>query len=120
MNCRKDGDYRQSYHVILISIVSFSIILFLIKLIFILQLIQVIIQIAQIPTVLFVLFKWWCFPNHFDYVKINYLILSIGILSCLLLSFFWNKTVYLWNEEKSISLYALNFTMAILGMLKAN
>jgi hypothetical protein len=54
-------------------------------------------------------------PNIFTYVRAIYVILCIGSLSCLLLSFFWNSTIKIGDNEYSVGLYILNFTLAILG-----
>ena len=54
-------------------------------------------------------------PNIFTYVRAIYVILCIGSFSCLLLSFFWNSTIKIGDNEYSVGLYILNFTLAILG-----
>ena len=56
----------------------------------------------------------WRWPFVFTYVRAIYFILSIGALSCLLLSFFWNKTAFIFNEERSVGLIVLNFSLALL------
>jgi hypothetical protein len=77
------------------------------------------IQIAQVTSLSFLLGRWLA-PEKFTYARANYVILGIGSVSCLLLSFFWNKTAVIFNEERSIGLYVLNFCLAILGRLNAN
>jgi riboflavin transporter 2 len=71
-------------------------------------------QIAQIAPIIFVLGRWF-FPSQFTYVRAIYLILGVGALSCLLLSFFWKKTAIVFGEEHSIGLILLNFSLALLG-----
>ena len=54
-------------------------------------------------------------PRLFTYVRAIYFIFSVGILSCILLAVFWNKTVFMMNERRSIYLYIFNFTLSLLG-----
>jgi hypothetical protein len=72
------------------------------------------IQIAQVTSLSFLLGRWLA-PKAFTYARANYIILAIGSVSCLLLSFFWNKTAFIFGEERSIGLYVLNFCLAVLG-----
>lgn len=70
-------------------------------------------QIAQVGPILFLIGKYYS-PNVFTYVRAIYVILGIGSLSCLLLSFFWNATITIGENSYSIGLYILNFSLAIL------
>lgn len=71
-------------------------------------------QIAQLGPLSFVAGNYF-FPNQFTFTRAIYVILTIGSLSCLLLSFFWKKTVFLLGENRSIGLIFLNFSLGILG-----
>ena len=73
------------------------------------------IQIAQIGP-LFFLFGKWKFPNQVTYVRAIYLALVVGALSCFFLSFFWDSTVLIGDEKRSLALYILNFFLALLGL----
>ena len=72
-------------------------------------------QIAQIGPFLYMSFKL-IFPNKFKLVRVIYCILSIGAISCLLLSLFWNKTAVVLHEKRSIYLYIFNFSLSLLGI----
>jgi hypothetical protein len=71
-------------------------------------------QMAQIGPIIFVIGKRFA-PKYFTYTKTIYLILSIGCTSCLLLSFFWKKTAFIFGAEHSVGLIVLNFALAVLG-----
>ena len=73
-------------------------------------------QIAQIGPFLYFTGKL-VFPNHFGNVKTIYFIFLIGAISCLLLSFYWDETMIIRNEKRSIYLYIFNFTLSLLGIL---
>ncbi len=72
-------------------------------------------QIAQIGPVFFLVGKKFA-PQTFTYVRAIYTILFIGAASCFLLSFFWNATATVFGKERSLGLYILNFSLAILGL----
>ena len=57
----------------------------------------------------------WLYPNIFTYVRAIYFIFTVGILSCILLAAFWNKTVFIFNQWRSIYLYMFNFSLSLLG-----
>ena len=71
-------------------------------------------QVSQIAPIGFIIFKWF-FPKRVSFVITIYLILGIGALSCLALSFFWNKTAKIGSEDRSIGLYVLTFSLGLLG-----
>ena len=73
-------------------------------------------QLAQIGPLSFIILKCY-FPKRISYTVTIYIILIVGILSCLLLYFFWNKTVIFKNEKRSIPLYVLTFSLGLLGNL---
>ena len=70
-------------------------------------------QVSQIGPFIFLLLKF-CWPKKFDNVKIIYFVFFIGATSCLLLAIFWNKTVKIRNENRSLYLYIFNFTLSLL------
>lgn len=76
-------------------------------------------QIAQIGPVIYLLGRRVA-PKAFSYVNVIYVILGIGALSCFLLSFFWNKTAFVFGEEHSVGLIVLNFSLALLGKFLNN
>ena len=47
-------------------------------------------------------------------IPINYLLIFIGMLSCLLLVFFWSKTTYFLQQHRSLSLLILSFFLSLL------
>ncbi|RNA09134.1 riboflavin transporter 2-like [Brachionus plicatilis] len=70
-------------------------------------------QFAQIGPFVYLLIRYF-FPTKIDNVKVIYLILITGAVSCLLLAFFWNKTVLIHEEKRSIYLYIFHFTLSLL------
>ncbi|RNA09135.1 solute carrier family riboflavin member 3-A [Brachionus plicatilis] len=70
-------------------------------------------QIAQIAPFTYLIGRRFA-PKVFTYVNVIYVILSIGALSCFLLSFFWNKTAVIFSQKHSIGLIVLNFCLALL------
>lgn len=74
-------------------------------------------QIAQIAPFTYLIGRRFA-PRIFTYVNVIYVILSIGALSCFLLSFFWNKTAFIFNQNYSIGLIVLNFCLSLLGKFK--
>ena len=71
-------------------------------------------QVAQIAPLIFLIGKYCC-PNQFTYTRAIYVILTIGALSCLMLSFFWDSTAFILGANRSVGLIILNFSLAILG-----
>jgi riboflavin transporter 2 len=47
-------------------------------------------------------------------IPINYVLIFIGMLSCLLLVFFWSKTTFILNQDRSVSLFVLAFFLSLL------
>ena len=70
-------------------------------------------QIGQIGPLLFLIFHA-LLPRHVTFIRTIYVVLVIGALSCLLLVFFWSKTAFIFGEERSIGIYILNFSLALL------
>jgi riboflavin transporter 2 len=68
-------------------------------------------QIAQIAPISFLIGRHF-FPKYVTYVSAIYIILGIGCTACLLLSFFWNKTAYIFGGQRSVGLIVLNFLLA--------
>jgi riboflavin transporter 2 len=73
------------------------------------------IELAQISPVIFVVGRYFA-PKQFTYVRANYLILGVGALSLFLLSFFWDYTAFIFNENRSVGLVLLCFLLGILGL----
>lgn len=71
-------------------------------------------QIAQIGPFIYLLGKWF-YPKQFGHIRVIYCILTVGVLSCLFLSLYWNKTEYILHENRSIYLYVFNFSLSLLG-----
>ena len=65
-----------------------------------------IIQIANIGPMLYTLFVR-IFPRHVNEKPVVAVIISIGVASCVLLSFFWHHTVYIYGAEHSVALFVL-------------
>lgn len=49
-----------------------------------------------------------------NFIPINYLVISIGMVSCLLLVFFWSKTSWIFRENRSVALLMLSFFLSLL------
>ncbi|CAF1152514.1 unnamed protein product [Adineta steineri] len=47
-------------------------------------------------------------------IPINYIVIIIGMSSCLLLVFFWSNTTYIYNRNRSLALFILTFFLALL------
>ena len=82
-------------------------------------LLVVIIQLANVGPLLYGAIKY-CFhrckwKSHEKYLEIGAIsmLLVIGILSCILLSLFWNKTALIFNCIHSVSLLILAFFLAV-------
>jgi hypothetical protein len=69
-------------------------------------------QLAQIGPLLYSFARWYS-PKKFTVVRAIYLVLLVGIVSSLLLSFLW-KVIY---HNRSVMLYILNFFLSVLGNL---
>lgn len=79
------------------------------------SILTVIAQFAQLgPILLYPLLKW-AFPRLLTNKRVIYAKLVIEIVSMILLGFFWNKTVNIFNENKSIGLYIINFLFSFFG-----
>jgi len=55
------------------------------------------------------------FKKNFNYVKLIYIILILGAVSCLYLAALWSKTKNLADEKRSVYLYFFNFILSLLG-----
>ena len=49
-----------------------------------------------------------------NFIPINYLVISIGMVSCLLLIFFWSKTSWIFRAYRSVALLSLSFFLSLL------
>lgn len=47
-------------------------------------------------------------------IPFNYFLIFIGMLSCLLLVFFWSNTTFILNQDRSVSLLVLAFFLSLL------
>lgn len=72
-------------------------------------------QIAQLGPFIFLFFKLFC-AKKIDNVKTIYIIFTIGALACFSLSLFWNRSVVIFNERRSVYLYLFNFGLSLLGI----
>lgn len=72
---------------------------------------NLVIQLANIGVLLYYLLKKLKLINE---TKASHLLLAIGLLSCFLLIFSWDKTIHLWGTERSIILFVATFGVALL------
>ncbi|CAF3747644.1 unnamed protein product [Rotaria socialis] len=61
-----------------------------------------------------VLIKFFYRKHEFNSVPINYVVIGIGMLSCLLLTFFWSYTTIVVNQKRSTALLILAFSLSLL------
>ncbi|CAF4351542.1 unnamed protein product, partial [Rotaria magnacalcarata] len=61
-----------------------------------------------------VLIKFFYRKHEFNPVPINYVVIGIGMLSCLLLTFFWSYTTIVVNQRRSTALLILAFSLSLL------
>ena len=80
------------------------------------SILNVIIQLGQVGALTFVILRRF-FPKQVTYTRAIFVVLFIGLTSCILLAFFWNKTAYVGSEKRSIALYILIFAFSLLGKL---
>ena len=78
------------------------------------SILNVIIQLGQVGALTFVILRRF-FPKQVTYTRAIFVVLFIGLTSCILLAFFWNKTAYVGSEKRSIALYILIFAFSLLG-----
>ncbi|CAF1285964.1 unnamed protein product [Rotaria sordida] len=52
--------------------------------------------------------------KRFSEIPYIYMVIIIGIVSCFILAFFWNKTTYLFGSERSLWLIGCVFTLCML------
>ena len=60
-------------------------------------------QIAQIGTMMFMVINL-AYPNYFKTSRVIYFILILGTISIFLLTFCWNKTMFIFGQERSVYL----------------
>uniref|UniRef100_A0A3Q3RHC6 Riboflavin transporter n=1 Tax=Mastacembelus armatus TaxID=205130 RepID=A0A3Q3RHC6_9TELE len=72
----------------------------------------VIIQLANLGPLLVTLVHKLC-PRHLKEQVVIYSILSIGILSCILLVFFWDKTMIVAGTSHSIAFFIITFFLSL-------
>lgn len=67
-------------------------------------------NIGNIAPLALVLFKCAYRKRSLNLIPLNYIVIFIGMLSCLLLVFFWSKTSCIFKENRSVSsLFSLFF-----------
>lgn len=72
----------------------------------------VIIQMANVgPLLVAIIYK--LFPGRLKESAVNYIILSIGVVACILLAFFWNKTTMVAGELHSTAFFIITFFLAL-------
>lgn len=72
----------------------------------------VIIQMANVgPLLVAIVYK--LFPSRLKETAVNYIILSIGVVSCILLAFFWDKTTVVAGELHSTAFFIITFFLAL-------
>lgn len=82
-------------------------------------LLTVIIQLANVGPLLYTLVKYFFHRCNLEYYKVHLeigtiiILIIIGILSSILLSFFWNKTSVLFGNLHSVALVILIFSLAL-------
>lgn len=74
-------------------------------------------QIAQVlPMTVFLGLRHY-FPDQVTYRKSIYFKLSLEVVACFLLGFFWNEKIQVGEEKISLGLYILSFTISLLCKL---
>ncbi|CAF3720643.1 unnamed protein product [Rotaria socialis] len=71
-------------------------------------------NIGNIAPLVLVIIKCAFQKRSVNFIPLNYVIILIGMLSCLLLVFFWQKTSFVFRQNRSISLLILAFCLALL------
>ncbi|XP_077982489.1 solute carrier family 52, riboflavin transporter, member 3-B-like [Glandiceps talaboti] len=71
----------------------------------------IIIQVANIGPLFFTIASR--FTHRRIEIPTNYIIISVGAASCILLSFYWDVTTYINGTEHSTALLALSFSLAL-------
>ena len=66
-----------------------------------------------VPFIL-VLLKLVLGKRSLNIIPVNYVIIFIGMLSCLLLVFFWSNTSHVFQQNRSVSLLTLSFFLSLL------
>lgn len=60
-----------------------------------------------------VIFKFIFGKHRLNLILLNYIVISIGMIACILLVFFWSKTVYILRKPRSISLLILSAILSL-------
>lgn len=69
---------------------------------------------GNIAPLALVLYKCIFQKRSLNLIPINYIVIFIGMLSCLLLVFFWSKTSFFINQNRSVYLLLLAFFLSLL------
>ena len=76
--------------------------------------ISILTQIAQLVPLLYLFARWLC-PAGLTHQKFIYFLLVVNAVTCYMLSYFWNKTLNINNEERSVGLYFFSFISALIS-----
>ncbi|CAF3830093.1 unnamed protein product [Rotaria sp. Silwood1] len=72
-----------------------------------------VINIGNIAPFALVIFKCIFGKHRLNLILLNYIVIIIGMMSCILLVFFWSNTVYILRENRSVSLFILSFFLSL-------
>lgn len=73
-------------------------------------------QIGQIGPLIFIIGRR-IFPNKFTNANAITIVLFVGALSCFCLAVFWRKTLFVFNEYRSVYLYLFSLSLSLLDSL---
>jgi riboflavin transporter 2 len=71
-------------------------------------------SVSNIAPLALVFCKCTCRKRPLNVIPINYIVISIGLLLCFLLVFFWSNTTVVFNQTRSLALLILTFFLALL------
>jgi len=75
----------------------------------------IIVQLANVGPITYALLKNYCFNNQkerLEHVTILFVLIG-GIIGCVLLACFWQRTTYVFGDERSTAFLALTFMIAL-------
>ncbi|CAM4815209.1 unnamed protein product [Rotaria magnacalcarata] len=70
-------------------------------------------SVANIAPIIIVLLRWRQ-GNRFSEIPYIYLIIVVGLLSCCVLAFTWQRTIFLFGRERSVWFFGSFFTLSML------
>ncbi|CAF1159038.1 unnamed protein product [Adineta ricciae] len=71
-------------------------------------------SLSNIAPLALVFCKCVCRNRPLNIIPINYIVIFIGMISCLLLVFLWSNTTYVFHQKRSVALLILTFFLALL------